>query len=222
MDTKILIADRQELFREVLRRLLELQPDFKVVGDTDDGQRLIKLITELKPDILLFDINLRTRSGIEALREITTLGTGIRAILLTDSVGNEAIAQAILWGAYGIVRKEDPTHLLLKGIRAVSSGQYWISHEQVAEVVHNMRTLATTVEKKAQQQARSLSRRQQRIIEAIVAGCSNKDIAEEMSLSERTIKYHLTRIFEKLGVSGRMELARYSLKNKVIPEDVDG
>jgi DNA-binding NarL/FixJ family response regulator len=142
----------------------------------------------------------------------------VRCILLTDTVGENAIARALLGGVHGIVRKEDPTHLLFKSIRAVASGEYWINHGQVAEVVQHLRALASTVEKKAQLQARNLSKRQQQIIEAIVAGCSNKDIAEDMSLSERTVKYHLTRIFGKLGVSGRMELARFSLKNKVVRE----
>jgi DNA-binding NarL/FixJ family response regulator len=218
MDTRILIADRQDMFREVLRHLLELQPDFSVVGDTDDGERLVKLVAEQKPDILLLDLTLRKISGAEALQEIASLHTSTRAILLTDGTGNNAIAEALLWGVRGIVRKEDPTHLLFKSIRAVMNGQYWLTHEEVAEVVQNLRTLAATIEQKAQQQAHSLSPRQQQIIELIVSGCSNKDIAQEMSLSERTVKYHLTSIFEKLGVSGRMELARHSLKNRFVRE----
>jgi DNA-binding NarL/FixJ family response regulator len=218
MNTRILIADRQGMFREVLRHLLEMQPDFRVVGDTDDGERLVKLVSEQKPDVLLLDLKLRTRSGIEALQQIALLKTSMRVILLTDTVEINDIARALVWGVHGIIRKEDPTHLLFKSIRAVMAGEYWISHEQVAEVVQNLRTLSSTVESKAQQQAHSLSRRQQQIIEAIVAGCSNKDIASEMSLSERTVKYHLTRIFEKLGVSGRMELARHSLKHGFVRE----
>jgi two-component system, NarL family, nitrate/nitrite response regulator NarL len=218
MDTRILIADRQDMFREVLRHLLDLQPDFSVVGDTDDGQRLVQLVAEHDPDILLFDINLRVRSGIEALHEIAAGGAHCRGILLTDSLGSSAMPQALLWGVRGIVHKQDATHLLFKSIRTVMEGQYWINHEQVSEIVQHLRALAETVEQKARQQAHSLSRRQQQIIEAIVSGCSNKDIAKEMSLSERTVKYHLTRIFEKLDVSGRMELARYSLKNKVVRE----
>ena len=218
MDIRILIADRQDMFREVLRRMLELQPDFSVVGDTDDGERLVKLVAEQKPDILFLDLDLGKISGPEALQKIASLHTGVRAIILTDAAGNSIIARALLWGVYGIVRKEDPTHLLFKSIRTVMNGQYWVNHTEVVEIVQNMRSLAATVEQRAQQQARSLSSQQQRIIEAIVAGCTNKDIAQEMSLSERTVKYHLTRIFEKLGVSGRMELARHSLKNKVVRE----
>jgi two-component system, NarL family, nitrate/nitrite response regulator NarL len=218
MVTHILIADRQNMFREVLRNLLELQPDFTVVGDTDDGEQLVKLAAELKPDILLFDVNLAKMSGAEALQKILALHMGIHAILLTDAVGHNTIAHALVWGAHGIVRKGDPTHLLFKSIRSVMNGQYWINHGEVAEIVMSLRSLTALVEQKAQQQAQNLSRQQQKIIEAIVEGCSNRDIAQEMSLSERTVKYHLTQIFQKLGVSGRMELARYSLKNNVVRE----
>ena len=216
MDIRILIADREDMFREVLRRMLELQPDFSVVGDTDDGERLVKLVAEKKPHILLLDLELRKISGAEALQKIASLRTGVRALILTSAAGNSIIARALLWGAHGIVRKEDPTHLLFKSIRTVINGQYWVNHTEVVEIVQNLRALAATVEQKAQQQVRSLSPQQQRIIEAIVAGGSNKDIAQELSISERTVKYHLTRIFKELGISGRMELARHSLKNKVV------
>ena len=218
MDIRIVIADRQYMFREVLRILLELQPDFSVVGDTDDGEQLVKLVAEQKPDIILLELNLRKISGAEALQKIASLRTDVRAIVLTDAPGNNTTAQALLLGAQGTVRKGDPTRLMFKSIRSVMNGQYWVNHAEVAEIVQNLRSLAVAVEHSAQQQARNLSLQQQRIIKAIVDGCSNKDIAQEMSLSERTVKYHLTHIYEKLGVSGRMELARHSLKNKVVRE----
>jgi DNA-binding NarL/FixJ family response regulator len=218
MEIRILLADRQDMFREVLKRLLESQPDFSVIGETGDGQKLVQLASQRKPDVILLDVKLRGCSGIKALQEIASLRTGARAIFLTDSIESNEIVQALLWGVHGLVRKEDPTHLLFKGIRAVMAGQYWVNHQAVSEIVQYMQTLATMLEERTQMQARSLSHQQQQIIEAIVAGCSNKEIAQEMSISERTVKYHLTRIFEKFGVSGRMELANFSLKNKVVRE----
>ncbi len=218
MAIRILLADRQDMFREVLRRLLELEPDFSIVGETDDGEKLVQLVAQHKPDLILLDVNLRNRSGIEALQEIAALRTGARAIFLTDSIGKSEVFRALLWGARGMVRKEDPTRLLVKSIRAVMADQFWINHQEVADVVQSLRVLAASIEQKTQMQARSLSPQQQQIVEAIVAGCSNKDIAQELAISERTVKYHLTRIFEKFGVSGRMELANYSLKNKLVKE----
>jgi DNA-binding NarL/FixJ family response regulator len=215
MGIRVLIADRQEMFREVLKHLLESESDFEIVADTDDGEQLIKLAAALKPDVILLDIKLRRLSGMEALREIAALKTGVRPILLTDALEKSEIIQALLWGACGMVRKSDAGQLLFKSIRNVAAGEYWISRERVGEIVKNLRSLATMVEQNAKVQANTLSRQQQLIVDAIVAGCSNKEIAEELSVSERTVKYHLTRIFGKLGVSGRMQLARFSLKNDV-------
>jgi two-component system, NarL family, nitrate/nitrite response regulator NarL len=213
MSIRILIADRQKMFREVLRRLLESEREFAVVGETDDGQGLPQLAADLNPDILLMNKDLCRRPGLESLREVTAR-TATRPILLVDRITNGEIIQALLWGARGIVRKNDATSLLLKSIRTVKTGEYWINHAGISELVSALCSLSTRVEQQAQQQTHSLSVQQLQIVEAIVNGCSNKEIARDLRLSERTVKYHLTRIFNKFGVSGRMELARYSLKNR--------
>ncbi len=217
MSIRILIADRHKMFREVLRRLLELEPEFAVVGETDDGEGLPQLTADLNPDILLMDKELRRRPGLESLRNVT-IRTGARSILLVDTITNGEIIQALLWGARGVVHKNDATSLLLKSIRTVNAGEYWINHSGIGELVNALCSLSTRVEQQAQQQTHSLSVQQLQIVEAIVNGCSNKEIARDLRLSERTVKYHLTRIFSKFGVSGRMELARYSLKNKLVRE----
>ncbi len=218
MNTHILIADRQVMFCEVLKVLLESQPDFAVVAETDDGERLVHLALDLQPDVILMDLKLRKRFGLEVLTEITACGTDVRPIILTDAIAQSEIIQALLWGARGVLLKAVPTNLLFNSIRRVMSGEYWISHDGVAELVRHLRSLAAVAEQSTQSQARSLSTQQRQIIEAIASGCSNREIAEELRVSERTVKYHLTRIFSKFGVSGRMELARYSLENKVVRE----
>ena len=215
MAIRILLAERQEMFREVLRRLLESESDFEIIDDTDDGEKLAKLVANLKPDVLLLDPKLRKHSGMEALRDITALKTNVRPILLVDQIENSEIIQALLWGAYGVVYKNEPADLLFRSIRNVSAGGYWVSRSGIGELVRNLHSLTKMVEKSAKVQASTLTRQQQQIVEAIAAGCSNREIAEELSVSERTVKYHLTRIFSKLGVSGRMQLTRFSLKNNV-------
>jgi two-component system, NarL family, nitrate/nitrite response regulator NarL len=218
MSIRIIIADRQELFREALRRILEQESDFAVVAETGDGEQLLRLIPKIKPDVLLMDIKLRRRPGIEALREIVSLYPEVHPILLTDSIDNEGIVQALIWGTRGVVCKDSPTPLLIKCIRAVGAGEYWISRSGVSNLVKNLRSFAALAERNARERAHNLTRQQQHILEAIVAGCSNKEIAKELSISERTVKYHLTRIFSKFGVSGRTELARFSMKNKIISQ----
>jgi len=218
MQTRILVADRHEMFREVLKRLLETEPDFTVVAETGDGELLPQLVSQYNPDVVLFDLKLRKRSGIDALREIMSADPGIKAIALTDSIDQDEIIQLLLLGIRGLVRKDAPSSLLFKSIRTVMGGQYWISHDGVAGLVHNLRLLSAATEQNARQQIQSLTAQQLRILTSIVSGCSNREIAEELSLSERTVKYHLTRIFEIFGVSGRMELARFSLQNKIVRE----
>jgi two-component system, NarL family, nitrate/nitrite response regulator NarL len=218
MNIRILIADRHFMFREVLRSLLEQEPEFCVVADTDDGEQLATLVGDRNPDILLMDVELRKRSGIEALRQIAEEQRTVRPIILTDEFNQGEIIQALLWGACGVLRKDVVTQLLFKSIRAVMAGQFWISRDDVSELVKNLRSLMAMVEQNAQKQTSNLSAQQQQIVEAIVAGCTNREIAKDLAVCERTVKYHLSRICTKLGVSGRMELARYSLKNKVVRE----
>lgn len=213
MGIRILIADRQNMFCEVLRRLLESEADFTVVGETGDGEQLLAMAAELKPDVLLIDPNLRKRSGIELLRDIAALGGEMRPILLTDRIENNEIVETLRWGVRGIVWKHEAAPLLFKSIRTVMAGEYWLSRGGIRELVGSLRFLTDKVERGVHLQARSLSPQQQQIIKSIVAGCSNKDIARELSISERTVKYHLTRIFSKLGVTGRMQLARITLKD---------
>lgn len=215
MHTRILIADRQDMFREALKRLLDHELDLSVIADTGEGDQVAGLVSNLNPDLLLLDIRLRKRAGIEVLREISAFDPKLPSIVLTDHIGQSEIAQILLSGARGLVLKNVSTDLLLKCIRTVRTGQYWISHGQIAELVLSLRSLSSTVDEATQLR---LSPQELQVVKSIVVGYSNKEIAEELRLSERTVKYHLSRIFEKFGVSGRMELARFSLKNKVVRE----
>jgi len=214
---RIIIADRKEMFREGLTLLLNKEPDFEVVADLDNGEKLPALAAEHHPDVIVLHQRLRGCSGIEALREIKELGLKVRPILLTDNIEDTELIQALIWGACGLVRMSNQTEMLLKCIRSVATGDYWFGHNVITDLIKNIQSLSDLVEKKTRQQSQSLTRQQIRIIEAIISGYSNKDIASELELSERTVKYHLTRIFAKFGVSSRIELAQYSLKNKVIP-----
>jgi DNA-binding NarL/FixJ family response regulator len=212
MGIRILIADRQDMFREVVRKLLEKEPDFSVVGDTGDGNQLLHLIEQLKPDVLLLDLNLRKRSGMEVLRETMAPDGPMCPILLTDKIGKSEIMESLRWGARGVVLKSEPTQLLFKCIRTVVTGEFWVSRKGVGELIRSLRGLSARCEQNALSGTNGLTVQQQRIINAILSGCSNKEIAAELSIGERTVKYHLTHIFERLGVSDRRELAELILK----------
>ena len=215
---QILIADGQPILRDGLKRLLESQPDFHVLADTGDGSEFVKLASDLKPDVALLGSKLSKCSAIDALRKIAAGQNNVRTILLVDAIQRSEIIEALNVGVRGVVLKSADSHLLFKSIRTVNDGAYWFSRGNTSDLVRSLRSLSALVEQQIKLQACALSAQQLQIVKAIVEGCSNKDIARELAVSERTVKYHLTRIFKKVGVSGRMELARYSLNHRLIRE----
>jgi DNA-binding NarL/FixJ family response regulator len=214
----IVIADDHPIFRDGLRRLLEADPGFKVIGEAQDGAEAVRLASQLKPDILLLDLAMPKHPGLEALREMST-ATGahpVRVILLTAAAEKHQIVEALQLGARGVVLKDSATQLLLKAIETVMSGEYWVGRESVSNLVQYLRTLVQSSGEEARQRKFGLTPRELEIVSAVVAGYSNKEIAEYFKISEDTVKHHLSNIFDKLGVSTRLELALFAV-NQSLP-----
>ena len=133
--------------------------------------------------------------------------------MLTAAIERAQIVEALQLGARGIVLKESATQLLLKSIRSVMAGQYWVGNESVSDLVTTLRDLMVPPREEARKKTFGLTPRELEIISAIVAGYTNKDIAEKFSISEQTVKHHLTNIFDKLGVSNRLELALFAVNH---------
>ena len=209
---RIVIADDHTIFRDGLRRLLEAEPELEVVGEAADGAEAVTQTRRLTPDILLLDLAMPRVPGMDALRELSAADEALktRIIVLTAAVERLQIVQALQMGARGVVMKEAATQLLMKAIRTVMSGQYWIGREAVGDIVDFMRTNAS-----GEKPPRNfgLTKREMEILAAIVAGLSNKEIARRFTLSEDTVKHHLTNIFDKVGVASRLELALFAINN---------
>ncbi len=214
-EVRILIADDHPIFRDGLRRLLEAETGLRVIGEASNGAEAVKLGRQLKPDILLLDLAMPGHPGFEALRELGTSST-IRIILLTAAVEKNEIVEALQLGARGVVLKDSATQLLLKAIRSVMNGLYWVGREEVNNLLPYLRPLMQSAQQGARQKKFGLTPREIEIISGVVAGYTNKDIAEHFKISEDTVKHHLSNIFDKLGVSTRLELALFAV-NQSIP-----
>jgi len=218
---RIVIADDHAIFRDGLRRLLSLEPDFEVVGEASDGEETLQVVEESAPDILLLDLRMPGLDGLEVLERLRMAPCRPKVIILTASDAKAEFVQAMKLGSSGIVLKHTPTAMLCKSIRKVHAGEIWLDSITTAAV---MREFAGAPEPsgEAQSQRRSrnpLSQRERQIVALVARGYKNKEIAEKLFISEQTVKNHLHNIFDKLGVSDRLELALYAIHNGLHDQD---
>ncbi|HEX3436008.1 MAG TPA: response regulator transcription factor, partial [Pseudacidobacterium sp.] len=203
------------LFREGLQRLIQSEPGFEVVGEAPDGEAAVAMALELQPDIILMDLVMRRKDGMDALRDLSNSEFEGRTLILTASIDKPEIVQALKFGACGVVLKESTTQRLFDSIRAVMAGQYWIGRESVSDLVKALRSVSPSADGGTRPKDFGLTPRQLEIVSMVVAGYSNPDIAQRCSISEQTVKHHISTIFDKLGVSNRLELALFAVNHKL-------
>jgi DNA-binding NarL/FixJ family response regulator len=211
---RILIADDHPIVRDGLKKLLLLEDDFEVVGEAADGREVLEKVQELDPDVLLLDLRMPNLDGLSALQALQQTNKRTRVIVLTASEDKNEFVQAMKLGCSGIVLKQTAPDLIVKSIRKVNAGEIWLDSHTTAAV---MRQFQTGTEAGGQVQGgkgreRSpLSTREREIVALVAQGYKNKEMAEKMFISEQTVKNHLHNIFDKLGVSDRLELALYAI-----------
>jgi two-component system, NarL family, nitrate/nitrite response regulator NarL len=209
---RIVIADDHPIFRDGLRKLLALEDDFEVVAEARDGKEVLEVLELLEPDILLLDLKMPGLDGLSALQRLQNSRIKTKVIVLTASEDKNQFVQAMKFGTSGIVLKQTATELLIKSIRKVHAGEIWLDSHTTAAV---MRQFSAPVEPLApgmrDRERSPLSQREREIVSLVAQGFKNKEMAEKMFISEQTVKNHLHNIFDKLGVSDRLELALYAI-----------
>ena len=195
--------------------MLTQQDGFSVVGEADDGDDAITQTLDLQPDILLLDVQMPRLPGLEAMRAIMKGSPTVKILLLTSTITTQQIIEALHIGARGIVMKDALASHLKNAIQVVCSGDYWIGGKRVVNLVSALHDLMQQAAPKSQN-TYGLTHRELEVVGCIVEGCSNRDIAKQFNLSEETVKRHLSNIFDKTGVSTRLELALFAIAHHLV------
>jgi DNA-binding NarL/FixJ family response regulator len=210
---RLLIADDHAIFRDGLRNLLDSEEAITIVGEACNGAECIKMLGKLKPDILLLDLHMPDKNGFTVLEEVNFDTIPTRVIILTASEDERDLVRAMRLGARGVVAKESAIDLLIKSIHRVHAGEIWLDNHMTAGVINAF----SASSKSGARGAKSLlTDREMEIVQLIAQGFQNKEIGKEIFISENTVKNHLHNIFDKLGVSDRLELALYAIHHSLI------
>lgn len=210
---RILIADDHPIVRDGLRKLLSLEDDIEVIGEASDGREVLERAQELNPDVLLLDLRMPNLDGLSALQALQQTSKQIKVIILTASEDKNEFVQAMKLGCSGIVLKQTAPELIVKSIRKVYAGEIWLDSHTTAAVMRQFASphdTASSGSGKGRERS-PLSQREREIVQLVAQGYKNKEMAEKMFISEQTVKNHLHNIFDKLGVSDRLELALYAI-----------
>ena len=212
---RLLIADDYPIVRTGLREILEKEPDLEVVAEAANGREVVAKVEELSPDIVLLDLNMPDVDGLSAMRSLQDAGNKTKILVLTGSEDKRDYIQAMKLGCCGIVLKKTPPVLIIKSIRKVHDGEIWLDSHTTAAVMRHFSSSQPDPTGPRGRERAPLSNREREIVTLVAQGHKNKEMAEKLFISEQTVKNHLHNIFDKLGVSDRLELALYAIHNGI-------
>jgi DNA-binding NarL/FixJ family response regulator len=211
---RVLLVDDHDLFRTGLVNLLSEQ-GVHIAGEAADGETALRLVRELAPDVVVMDLNMPGMSGVEATREIATIAPRTRVVVLTISVEDGDVVNAVMAGACGYLLKDSSIQQLVAGIRAAAAGESLISPQIAAKVLQFLRA-QTTGAGRAESLRAELSDRELEVLKLIAIGKDNAEIARELFISPKTVKNHISNILMKLQIENRIQAAVYAVRSGIV------
>jgi RNA polymerase sigma factor (sigma-70 family) len=211
MTIRLVLADDHPLVLDGLLRLFEGEPDVTVVARCGDGEAALRAAREHRPDILVLDLRMPRLDGMGLLRRLAREGLGVRIVLLTAELGEDELLEAVRLGARGVVLKEMAPDLLVRCVRTVHAGGRWLEKEVAGRALERLVAREATRPK-----LEELTPREVELVRLANAGLRNKEIAARLGLTEGTVKVHLHRVYEKLGVASRVELLNRAREHSII------
>jgi DNA-binding NarL/FixJ family response regulator len=212
MPITLVIADDHPLILDAMENLFRLKKDLKVVARCLDGEVALKAVRRRQPDILVLDIQMPVKDGLVVLREMRKEKLPTRVVILTATLDQEGLTEAVRLGVRGLVLKELAPKLLVQCIRKVHAGELWLERRSVSSALEKLLQRETARNEAAQ----LLSAREIEIIKQVATGLRNMEIGKKLFISEGTVKIHLHNIYQKLGVDSRTKLARYAQENGLV------
>ena len=211
---KVLIADDHSLIRKGLEQLLELEGDIKVIGEASNGKEAVEKAIQLNPDVILMDVNMPVQNGVNAIRELKENGCKAKVVVLTIHDDQEYLVEAVKVGADGYIMKDAEIDHLIKAIRDVYRGETYIQPNLTSRLIRDFEKMTYHSVKK-QFEENNLTQREIEVLMLIADGKNNREIADELYISEKTVKNHVSNIFRKIDVSDRTQAAIYVFKNNL-------
>ena len=213
---RVMVADDHALFRRGLQMVLDQEEDLELVGEASDGVEAVEKAQELMPDVILMDVRMPKRSGIEAAGEIRDLLPHVKILMLTISDEEADLYEAIKAGASGYLLKEIPIEEVADAIRSVWAGQSRISPSMASKLLSEFAAMSKSTGERAQVPSPRLTEREMEVLKLVAQGKNNRDIAKDLYISENTVKNHIRNILEKLHLHSRMEAVVYAVREKLL------